>query len=328
MLSAGAALAADLATDLVGSWTMVSHTVSYDGSSFDAHAALLQQRPCAAKIRYLLNADGSYRLDASASGCDDKYRAIQEKLYAKTRWRLEGNKLSTSSTNFAVGQHYNGEARRQAHDLGRHRGAGHLGLPALSRAAGTFPFPPETAPMFSHVMVGSNNIARAKRFYDALLAVLGAGPAFEHTAKSGTKRLFYRHQGASFCVSEPLDGQPATVANGGTIGFKCSSPEQVRQFHDTAVAQGGESIEEPPGPARERAGRALPGLRARPGRQQALRVAPAAGCTLMDRGEQQNKTIDGQLLVRRPALDLRRPTRRRHRLQLHRLPALRHAVGL
>ena len=102
--------------------------------------------------------------------------------------------------------------------------------------------------MFSHVMVGTNDIARSKRFYDALLKVLGAGEAIENTNKSGQRRLFYRHEGASFGVSEPIDGQPATVGNGGTIGFKCSSPEQVREFHDVAIANGGTSIEEPPGP--------------------------------------------------------------------------------
>lgn len=50
-----------------------------------------------------------------------------------------------------------------------------------------------------------------------------------------------------FGVTEPIDGQPATVGNGMTIGFRCTSPEQVRQFHDTAVALGGRSIEDPPG---------------------------------------------------------------------------------
>ena len=101
--------------------------------------------------------------------------------------------------------------------------------------------------MFSHVMVGSNDIERSRRFYDAVLAVLGAGEALRNTAGTGHQRLFYRHDGSTFCVSEPINGAPASVANGGTIGFKCNSPEQVREFHDTAVAQGGTSIEEPPG---------------------------------------------------------------------------------
>jgi predicted lactoylglutathione lyase len=65
--------------------------------------------------------------------------------------------------------------------------------------------------------------------------------------KTGQVRLFYRHDGGTFCVSEPINGETATIANGGTIGFKCNSPEQVRQFHDTAVANGATSIEEAPG---------------------------------------------------------------------------------
>jgi catechol 2,3-dioxygenase-like lactoylglutathione lyase family enzyme len=63
----------------------------------------------------------------------------------------------------------------------------------------------------------------------------------------GHTRLFYRHDGASFCVTEPINSEAATFANGGTIGFKCATPEQVHAFHDTAVAHGGTSIEQPPG---------------------------------------------------------------------------------
>jgi catechol 2,3-dioxygenase-like lactoylglutathione lyase family enzyme len=101
--------------------------------------------------------------------------------------------------------------------------------------------------MFSHVMVGSNDIERSKRFYDAVLGVLGAGEPFRDRNSTGQTRLFYRHDGATFCISEPINGESATCANGGTIGFRCTSPEQVRQFHDVAVAHGGVSIEDPPG---------------------------------------------------------------------------------
>lgn len=101
--------------------------------------------------------------------------------------------------------------------------------------------------MFSHVMVGSNDIERSKRFYDAVLAVLGAGEPIRNQNATGQFRLFYRQDGGTFCVSQPINGESASFANGGTIGFKCGSPEQVRQFHDVAVAHGGTSIEEPPG---------------------------------------------------------------------------------
>lgn len=110
--------------------------------------------------------------------------------------------------------------------------------------------------MFSHVMLGTNDIERSKRFYDAVFGVLGAGEAVANTNKTGQRRLFYRHDGTTFCLTEPIDGQPATLANGFTLGFKCASPEQLQQFHDVAVAHGGTSVEEPPGP-REGAGGVL-----------------------------------------------------------------------
>lgn len=101
--------------------------------------------------------------------------------------------------------------------------------------------------MLNHVMLGSNDIERSKRFYDAVLGVLGAGEPYRDVNATGHTRLFYRHDGSTFCVSQPIDGEPATAANGGTIGFKCSSAEQVKAFHDVAVANGGVSIEDPPG---------------------------------------------------------------------------------
>ena len=101
--------------------------------------------------------------------------------------------------------------------------------------------------MLNHVMIGSNDIERSKRFYDAVLGTLGAGEPMRHKANSGHTRLFYRHDGSTFCISEPINGEDATFANGGTIGFKCTSPEQVSEFHDVAIAHGGVSIEESPG---------------------------------------------------------------------------------
>lgn len=101
--------------------------------------------------------------------------------------------------------------------------------------------------MLNHVMVGSNDLERSKRFYDAVLGTLGAGEPLRNTTDTGHTRLFYMHAGSVFCVSEPINGEAATFANGATIGFKCDSPEQVKAFHDAGVANGGASIEEPPG---------------------------------------------------------------------------------
>jgi len=101
--------------------------------------------------------------------------------------------------------------------------------------------------MFSHIMIGSNDLERARHFYDAVLGLLGAGAAFPSQAPSGHHRMFYRHNGGVLGITEPIDGAQATCANGATIGFKCDSPEQVHAFHDAAVANGGTSIEKPPG---------------------------------------------------------------------------------
>jgi len=97
-------------------------------------------------------------------------------------------------------------------------------------------------------MIGSNNIEKTRDFYNATLKVLGAGVPIEHVNDTGQTRLFYIHDGSTFSISEPINGEPVTVANGSTIGFLCNSPEQVKELHDVAVANGGTSVEDPPGP--------------------------------------------------------------------------------
>ena len=97
--------------------------------------------------------------------------------------------------------------------------------------------------MFSHIMVGSNDVARSKKFYDALFIAMGAQPGVE----DARGRLAYTHNGGRFMVSKPIDGKPATRANGGTIGFTMSGLQQVDAWHRAGVANGGTSIEDPPG---------------------------------------------------------------------------------
>jgi catechol 2,3-dioxygenase-like lactoylglutathione lyase family enzyme len=97
--------------------------------------------------------------------------------------------------------------------------------------------------MFSHIMVGSNNIERSKKFYDALLGTLGAKPAMV----DDKNRLIYMHNGGLFLVTTPINGQPATGANGGTIGFACESSAQADAWHAAGVANGGTTCEDPPG---------------------------------------------------------------------------------
>lgn len=103
--------------------------------------------------------------------------------------------------------------------------------------------------MLFHTMVGSNDIERARRFYDAVLGTLEVESATVNVADSGHTRLIYNSgNGAKFIVTQPINDEPATVANGSTVAFSCNSPEQVKQFHDVAVANGGTSIEAAPGP--------------------------------------------------------------------------------
>lgn len=97
--------------------------------------------------------------------------------------------------------------------------------------------------MFSHVMLGANDMAASKAFYDATLTALGARAGRE----DDKGRAFYMHDGGVFMLSQPIDGQPACHANGGTVGFAASSPEQVDAWHAAGLAAGGKAIEDPPG---------------------------------------------------------------------------------
>jgi catechol 2,3-dioxygenase-like lactoylglutathione lyase family enzyme len=96
--------------------------------------------------------------------------------------------------------------------------------------------------MFTHIMIGTNDLEKAKSFYDALLGTLGVPPG-----RVDRHRVFYRTATGVFAVSEPIDGKPATPANGGTIGFAASTPKLADAWHAAGIANGGTSCEEPPG---------------------------------------------------------------------------------
>lgn len=97
--------------------------------------------------------------------------------------------------------------------------------------------------MYSHMTVGSNDIARSKKFYDAIFGALGANPGMED--ENG--RLIYMHNDSIFLVTKPIDGNAACHANGGTIGFSMENGDQADAWHDAGVANGGTSIEDAPG---------------------------------------------------------------------------------
>jgi catechol 2,3-dioxygenase-like lactoylglutathione lyase family enzyme len=91
--------------------------------------------------------------------------------------------------------------------------------------------------MYSHIVVGANDVQTSKAFYDAVFGV-----AFTEA------RVFWTtNDGGMFAVTKPINGKPATFANGGTIGFAATSPEQVNAWHAAGVAAGGVSCEDPPG---------------------------------------------------------------------------------
>lgn len=96
--------------------------------------------------------------------------------------------------------------------------------------------------MFSHIMIGTNDLDRAKTFYDKLLGALGVPPA-----RVDGHRIFYFTPTGVFSVSKPIDGKPATPMNGGTIGFAAKSGDEVEAWHKAGVEAGGTPIEDPPG---------------------------------------------------------------------------------
>ena len=96
--------------------------------------------------------------------------------------------------------------------------------------------------MFSHVMLGVNDLEVSKKFYDPLLGTLGIGPGVANKA-----RYFYRSPTGTFGITTPINGETATHGNGSTIGFAMQSPEQADAFHAAGIANGGTTCEEPPG---------------------------------------------------------------------------------
>ncbi|WP_299977672.1 VOC family protein [uncultured Pseudoteredinibacter sp.] len=97
--------------------------------------------------------------------------------------------------------------------------------------------------MFSHIMIGANDIEESKAFYDAVLGALGHGPG----VIDPKGRCFYFTDSGIFALSKPIDGQPATGGNGSTIGFAAATTEAADAWHAAGLAAGGEAIEDDPG---------------------------------------------------------------------------------
>lgn len=97
--------------------------------------------------------------------------------------------------------------------------------------------------MFSHIMVGANDVAESKRFYDAILGALG----YEPGVMDDRGRCFYFTATGVFAITSPINGEAACHGNGSTVGFAASSPEQADAWHAAGVANGGTSCEDAPG---------------------------------------------------------------------------------
>ncbi|MDX1505027.1 MAG: VOC family protein [Spongiibacter sp.] len=98
--------------------------------------------------------------------------------------------------------------------------------------------------MFSHIMVGANDIEASRKFYDAILGALGYSPGvFDPKG-----RCFWFTDSGVFAITTPINGEPATHGNGSTIGFAAANPEQADAWHAAGLANGGVACEEPPGP--------------------------------------------------------------------------------
>ena len=96
--------------------------------------------------------------------------------------------------------------------------------------------------MFSHVMVGVNDLETSRKFYDALLGTLGIAAGVVNK-----NRYFYRSPTGTFGITTPINGEPATHGNGSTLSFNVTSPEQVDAFHAAGIANGGTTCEDAPG---------------------------------------------------------------------------------
>lgn len=97
--------------------------------------------------------------------------------------------------------------------------------------------------LFSHIMIGADDVEASKKFYDAVLGALGHAPG----VMDPKGRCFYMTSTGVFAITKPIDGKAASHANGGTVGFAAESPEAADAWHAAGVANGGTSIEDPPG---------------------------------------------------------------------------------
>ncbi|MDG2090603.1 MAG: VOC family protein [Gammaproteobacteria bacterium] len=89
--------------------------------------------------------------------------------------------------------------------------------------------------MFTHVCLGANDLDQSKTFYDAVLGSIGV----EGGTLFGDNGCMYSHNGGTFLVLKPANGESATHANGGTLGFAAADAAAVDAAYAAAMANGG-----------------------------------------------------------------------------------------
>lgn len=97
--------------------------------------------------------------------------------------------------------------------------------------------------MFSHIMVGANDVQESRAFYDAILGAMGHGPG----VMDENGRCFYFTDTGIFAITKPINDEPACNGNGSTIGFAAADPAAADAWHAAGLANGGTDCEEPPG---------------------------------------------------------------------------------
>lgn len=97
--------------------------------------------------------------------------------------------------------------------------------------------------MFSHIMLGANDLEKSRQFYDAILQALG----HEAGVLDKLGRYFYRTDTGILALTKPINGEAASHGNGTTIGFAAASPEIADAWHAAGLANGGSNCEDPPG---------------------------------------------------------------------------------
>ena len=97
--------------------------------------------------------------------------------------------------------------------------------------------------MFSHIMIGANDVQESKVFYDAILGAMG----YEPGVIDEKGRCFYFTKSGVLALTKPINGEPACHGNGSTIGFSAKTADIADAWYAAGIANGGTACEDLPG---------------------------------------------------------------------------------